>query len=209
MPIERDDVADLPPEEFVAARDELARRLKAEGEADQAAEVKKLRKPTVTQWIAAQVRRHHYDDVDALRAASSAVGEAQATAITTGDRDPLRAATAKRREAVQALGRAVEEVLDRSGRPAHYRDEVVDALESSVTAELGSGTLGLPDDFEVPERARKEPARNRAKERRLASAKAAVEAAEARVDRAREELENAETALAAAIERSRGADDDA
>ncbi len=48
MPDERDDLADVPPEEFVAARDAAAKKLKSEGRSDEAAQVKKLRKPTVT-----------------------------------------------------------------------------------------------------------------------------------------------------------------
>jgi hypothetical protein len=201
MQDELDDLADVPPEEFVAARDELAKRLKAEGKAAQAAEVKKLRKPTVTQWIADQVRRHHDDDVDALRAASSDVAVAQEAAITSGDRDALRNATAKRRDAVKAVGRAVDQVLARNGRPAQYRDEVLSAIESGVTAEVGAGTFGLRDDLELPDRPKKEPARDLAAERRAAKAKAAIEAAEARVSRARDELEKAESDLETVVER--------
>ena len=205
MPIERDDLADLPPEDFVAARDELARRLREEGEKAEATEVKKLRKPTVSQWIADQVRRHHPDVVDTLRTASSAVAEAQATAITSGDRTALRDTTAKRRDAVHAVGHAIDQVIARSGRPAHHRDEVLAAIESAVTADVSSGTFGVPDDLRIPQaRRRKRGApRDRLAERRTARAAAAIEAAEDRVRRAREELEQAETALAATVERFR------
>src|SRR5256714_4706448 len=86
MPDEAPDLADVPPEEFVAARDALAKRLKADGKATEAAEVKKLRKPTVTRWVADQVRRHHAEVVDTLRTALSNVAAAQETAITTGGR---------------------------------------------------------------------------------------------------------------------------
>ena len=106
MPNEPEDLADVPPEEFVAARDELAKRLKADGNVTEAAEVKKLRKPTVTRWVADQVRRHHAEDVEALRAALSNVAAAQETAITRGDRGALAEATAQRRDAMTALGRA-------------------------------------------------------------------------------------------------------
>lgn len=210
MQDERDDLADVPPEEFVAARDELAKRLKAEGKGTEAAEVKKLRKPTVTQWIADQVRRHHPGEVDALRTASSDVAEAQEAAITSGDSDALRNATSKRRDAVQAVGRAVAQVLARHGRPAQNRDEVLGLVESGVTAEVASGTFGVREDLELPERrAKKKPARNLAAERRAAEAKTAVEAAEARVSRARNELAKAESDLEAARERRRRLEGDA
>jgi hypothetical protein len=206
MPDEPEDLADVPPEEFVAARDELAKRLKAEGKPAEAAEVKKLRKPTVTRWVADQVRRHHAEDVDVLRAALSNVAAAQETAITSGDRGALAEATVERRDAMTALGRAVDDVLDAGERPAHHRDEVLGAIEADVTAEVASrGTFGVRDDLEVPDRPAKKPTRDRVAERREAQARAAIEAAETRVARAREELETAEAALEALRERrSRG-----
>ena len=205
MPDEPEDLADVPPEEFVAARDELAKRLKADGKATEAAEVKKLRKPTVTRWVADQVRRHHAEDVESLRTALSNVAAAQETAITRGERGALAEATAQRRDAMTALRNAVDEVLAADERPAHHRDEVLGAIEADVTADVASGgTFGLRDDLEVPERPAKEPARrDRVAERREAQARAAIEAAEARVARAREELESAEAALAELRERHR------
>jgi hypothetical protein len=201
MPGESDDLADVTPEEFVAARDELAKRLKAEGKMDEAAEVKKRRKPTVKQWIADQVRIHHRDVVDALRAALTDLAAAQEAAITGGDREALRAATEGRRSTVAAVGRAVDDVLTRSGRPTHHRDDVLSAIESGVTSEVATGTFGLRDDLELPERPEKEPARDLVAERRAAKAKAAIEAAEARVSRARHELQKAESELEAVMER--------
>jgi hypothetical protein len=202
MADEPEDLADVPPEEFVAARDELAKRLKADGKATEAAEVKKLRKPTVTRWVADQVRRHHAEAVDALRAALSNVAAAQETAITRGDRGALAEATAQRRDAMTGLGRAVDAVLATGERPSHHRDEVLAAIEADVTAEVASGgTFGVRDDLELPDRSAKKPTRDRVAERREAQAQAAIESAEARVARARKELENAEAALAALRER--------
>ncbi len=192
-----DELVDVPPEEFVAARTQLAARLKSEGKAVEAAEVKKLRKPSVRQWLVDQVRRHHAAEVDALRAASSDVARAQEDAITGGNRDALRDATAKRRDAVGAVERAVDAILARDGRTATHREEVVTTIESAVTGEVASGTFGLRDDLELPERSKQEPRRDRAAERRAASAQAAIEAAEARVRRARDELEKAEAELEA------------
>jgi hypothetical protein len=201
MADELGDLADVPPEEFVAARDELAKRLKAEGRKDEAAEVKKWRKPAVTQWIAAQVLRHHEDVVETLRASLRSVGAAQETAITSGDRDALRPATERRRGALAALGRAVDDVIARSGHPAHHRDEVMSAIESDVADDVSSGTFGVRDDLELPGLPKREMARDRAAERRAAAARAAIEAAEARVTRAREELTKAEAELESVIER--------
>ena len=205
MADEIDDLADVSPEDFVAARDALAKQLKAEGRVAQAAEVKKLRKPTVAAWIADQVRRHHGDVVNELRVASSAVAAAQEAAITKGDRDALREATTIRRDAVRAVGRAVDQVLARNGRPAHHRDEILSEIEATVTTEVASGVFGLRDDLELPARPKQDEARKareaEADARRRAEAQAAVDAAEARVQRAREELDRAERELAAVMER--------
>ena len=192
-----DDLADVPPEEFVAARDALAAHLKAEGRADEAAEIKKLRKPTVSQWLVAHVRRHQDAEIAALREALRALSTAQEAAITGGDREALTAATATRRDAVAALERAVDQVLADNERPAHYRDEVVATIESDVTAEVASGTFGLRDDLELPERPPDEPRRDIGAERRAAAARAAIDAAVDRVQRARDELARAEVELEA------------
>ena len=51
-----DELYGLPLEDFVAQRDALAKRLRADGDRDAAAAVKKLPKPTRAAW-AAQARR--------------------------------------------------------------------------------------------------------------------------------------------------------
>lgn len=203
----REELADLSPEDFVAGRDALAKQLKAEGKAAEAAEVKALRKPTVQVWVADQVRRHHDDVVDALRDATGAVGAAQEALVTGGDRDALKQATAARRDALRAVGRAVEQVLARNGRPAAHKDDVLNEIEATVTDEVSSGTFGLRDDLELPRA--KAPARDLEAERKAAERKAELDAAEARVERARSELEKAELALAAVVERHRGVEGDA
>ena len=206
MPEVPDELADVSPEEFVAERDALAKRLKADGKSAEAADVKKLRKPTVTRWAADQVLRHHAADVEALRRALGKVAAAQEAAITRGDRGALADATAQRRDAIADVERAVDDVLARNERPAHHRDEVVSAIESEVTTEVSSGTFGLRNDLELPDRPRpaKPPARDRVAERRQAQAEAAIREAEARVERARDELARAEAALAQLLERHGG-----
>lgn len=203
MTDEVDELRALPPEEFVSARNALAKQLKAEGRTELAAEVRSLRKPTVSQWIADQVRRHDEGVVDELRATSRGVAAAQEAVMAGGERDVLREATAKRREALSAVGQAVQRVLLASGRPAQHGDEVLRAIDAEVTAEVSSGSFGLRDDLELPEPPEKAPVRDRAAERRAAEAQAALETAEARVDRARHDLEEAESALEGVRERYR------
>ena len=53
----------LPLSEFTSARDELTRRLRAEGEREKAEEIKKLRKPTAAVWVVNQLARERPLDV--------------------------------------------------------------------------------------------------------------------------------------------------
>src|SRR5262249_19109898 len=153
MQDERDDLADVPPEEFVSARDAVAKRLKSEGKSDEAAAGKKLRKPPGTGWAAEQVLRHHAREVAAFRSAMRRVAAAQEAAITGGDRAALADATAERRDAVAALGSAVDDVLARDDRPRHHHDEALGAIETDVTAEVAAGgTFGPRDDPALPQR---------------------------------------------------------
>lgn len=152
MPDDVDELADVTPEEFVTARNELAKRLKAEGDPARASEVKRLRKPTVTEWITGQVRRHHDDVVGQLRSAVGDMAEAQEAAITSGQRQALGDATTQRRDALKALGGAVDHVLAHHGRPAHYRDEVMGSIESDLTAEVvPNATFGWAENVDLPE----------------------------------------------------------
>src|SRR4051794_26711608 len=100
-----------PLEEFIAARDALAKELRAHKDKDGAATVKALRKPTVAAWAVNQIVHRSGDDVralvdigDDLRAAHEALLEGH------GD-GGVREATAKRRKAVGDLtDRAVAEL---------------------------------------------------------------------------------------------------
>jgi type IV secretory pathway VirB10-like protein len=138
--------------------------------------------------------------VDDLRATSLAVAEAQEAAITRGERDGLREAGERRRQALAAVGRAVDLVLTETGRPAHHREEALRAIEASVTAEVTSGSFGLPDDVELPDPVPQEPAeavdpelpevqRRRAEAEAEAERRRAEAEAEAEVQRRRAEAE--------------------
>ena len=63
-----DDLYGLPLDAFVPERDALAKRLRAEGRRDEAAEVKALRKPSVAAWAVNQAVRSQPRAARALRA---------------------------------------------------------------------------------------------------------------------------------------------
>lgn len=102
----------LPLPEFIGARNELAKRLKAGGERQAAAEVKALAKPSVTAWAVNALFHHERQRFDALLTAAAAV---RAALAGKGDR---RQAEAARRAALrELLGRAAK-VLAAAGHAA-------------------------------------------------------------------------------------------
>ncbi|GAB2635242.1 hypothetical protein [Kribbella swartbergensis] len=89
----------LPPEQFTAARNQLATALKDAGDIAGSAEVRALRKPTIAAWLANRLVRIAPDQVDEL----TAFGEQIRTAHATGDRVGLKQLTPRRHELVQQL----------------------------------------------------------------------------------------------------------
>src|SRR4051794_37337624 len=199
-----DELAAGPPEAFVAARNAPAQELKGAGGTEAAAAVKALRKPTVVEWIAATVSRERADAVDELRAALRAVAAAQEAALTSRDRDGLRAATAQRHAALETVERAIDDVYRETDRPPQHRLEVRQIIEAQLMAQVAPGTFGMRDDLELPEPPKRaEPKRKRdlVAERRQSEATRAIERADAAVERARADLDAAERERAAVRER--------
>jgi hypothetical protein len=137
---ELDELFALPPSEFTVARDALAKRLRADGRADDAAQVKKLRRPTVPAWAINQVARRHPDALAELIKAGDAVAAAQRKALS-GVRDSgLRDASHQRRELIDRVWKAAAVLLKESGvDPAPHRQAVADTLEAaSLNAEAAA-----------------------------------------------------------------------
>ena len=63
----------LPLAEFTPERDALARRLRAEGDTQRAAEVAALKKPVLAAWAVNRLVRAQRKDIDALVAAAAAI----------------------------------------------------------------------------------------------------------------------------------------
>lgn len=121
----------LDPAQFIGARDALAKRLKADGRADDAAEVKALRRPTVAAWAANQVARQRSSDVDELLAAGAELRQAQRKVLSGVKAGGLREAMDRRRRAVTTLVKAAEAFLEESGKGSAG---TVDALSPTFEA---------------------------------------------------------------------------
>jgi hypothetical protein len=92
-----DALFELPPEDFVAARDRLAKEL---DDRDAAKEVKALRRPTVPAWAVNQTVRRHRDVLRELLDAGREVRSAQRRAVTGLAAPAFAGATAERRRLV-------------------------------------------------------------------------------------------------------------
>jgi hypothetical protein len=138
------DLYALPLEDFTAARDALAKQLRDGGDADAAAAVKKLRKPSVVAWAVNAAAREHPGDVEALLEAGRDLRSAQRRTLTVAGTDELRRATEARRAVLQRLTDAAVAVL--GDRGAAHRDAIEGTLTAaSIDDELGrrlsEGTL--------------------------------------------------------------------
>jgi hypothetical protein len=116
---EIDGLFDLPLDEFTAARNALAKRLKQDGDGDAAEQVRALPKPSVAAWAVNQLSRHEPEAVRSLLNVASRLRSAQERSFK-GERaaDELRAAQAEEREIIRKLARSAEGVLKDAGRPA-------------------------------------------------------------------------------------------
>lgn len=141
---EIDELFDLPLDEFTAARNELAKRLKRDGEAEAAEQVRALPKPSVAAWAVNQLARREPETVRSLLNVAARLRSAQERSLK-GERaaDELRAAQAEEREIIRGLARAAESVLQEAGRPASGTtlERVSSLLRAAAVDEPGRTTL--------------------------------------------------------------------
>jgi hypothetical protein len=124
----------LPLEQFVATRDQLARRLRAAGDRATARQVAGLRRPPVSAWAANQLARAAPNAVAELLEVGAALREAQQDAVAgqPGAARQLRTATVHLRAAITRLSARAETLLVRSGHAAS--DATLDRLAATLQA---------------------------------------------------------------------------
>ena len=129
----------LDPSEFIAARDEQANNLKAEGRAEEGAEVRGLRRPTVAAWAVNQVARQRPDEVKELLAAGVALRQAQRKVLSGVKGGGFREATDRRRRAVAALVKSAEAVLQQAGKGSAGTLEAVQSTFEAASIDQEAG----------------------------------------------------------------------
>jgi hypothetical protein len=196
------DLFEVDPNDFVKTRDAIARELKANGAAAAAAEVKKLRRPSVPVWALNQVAREHADVIEQLLDAARVARDAQARAISGRGADELRTAVAAQRAAIDAVASAAAGVITESGRVAETQArDIENALTVIVASEplsdrLHDGTLVSLDAGEDIDlfAGIEAPVRKPMKKKPTGPSRQLLRAREV-VERRRAELSDAEDAL--------------
>jgi hypothetical protein len=214
----QDELYGLPLERFTDERNALAKRLRQAGRRDEAAEVSKLRKPSVAAWAVNQLVRTQKRELGALFKAGDALQKAQQDVLAgRADAGELRSAADAERTALEALiakGRGllsaeghelapakleqVSETLHAAAIEERARAEVREGCLVRELRHVGLGTLGAGATSSTQPAAapRKRAARKPADDERAKRLKSARQAEAA----ARRELERAERALEVADE---------
>ena len=143
-PQEPADLYRLDPEDFVAARNGLVKRLRASGARAEADLVAKLKRPSATAWALNQVAPERPELIDRVLAAGAGLRAAMEAAVA-GDASGLRDAQRVERAAIDgALGAAVARLGTKANEAV--RQKMSDTLraaiiDESVAQRLRTGTL--------------------------------------------------------------------
>lgn len=135
----------VPLDEFVAERDQLAKRLNKEGDREAGARIKALRKPTVGAWALNQAVRRRRKETAALLATGGRLQKAQDALLSGGDPSELRKAIKEERTLTSGIADCAEAIASEAGKsgPA-LRDRVratlhAAALDEETRIELETG----------------------------------------------------------------------
>src|SRR4051794_20367641 len=125
------------PKTFVAARDQLAKELRAGGQRDDAAQVRARRRPSVSAWALNQVARRDASTIEHLLETVERARVAQDEVLAGAERETLRDALTERRHALAAVIDAARAVIEESGRsPDASTRDIESALQGSLTSEF-------------------------------------------------------------------------
>ncbi len=127
---------ELPPERFVAARDEAVEAARRAGDRDTASAIAGLRRPTVAAWLVNLLARRRGELVAELLE----LGEALRRAQRDLRGEELRELSARRREAVGGLVAQARKLAREAGRPGRENLPLTE-VEATLTAALAEPEL--------------------------------------------------------------------
>ena len=148
---EVDELFKLPLAEFTDARNELAKRLKQSGRANDANLVKTLTKPSVSAWTVNQLYWNYRDEFETLLAAGRRVREAQVSGAASRLAE-MRAALDARRAALVDISELAASLLrDAGNNPSPETIRRITTTLEAVSALADGPTLGrLTQDVDPP-----------------------------------------------------------
>jgi hypothetical protein len=128
----------LPLAEFTPERDDLAKRLRKDGDADAAAAVKSLKKPSVAAWAVNQVQRDRPDEVRELIDVTEELHRVHKKLSSAGARERLEEAAEMQRKLISSLVRCASQLLEAGGHAASDAtlQKVADTLRAAALDEV-------------------------------------------------------------------------
>jgi hypothetical protein len=126
------------PDEFTTTRAALAQQARAAGDPTAAAQIQKLRKPTVAAWIVNAAALDDPGIADRL----TELGDELRAAQQKLDAATLRELSTRRRSIVAEIGRRAFQLTGRKQPPAGLRDEVLGTLDAAVADPAIAARLG-------------------------------------------------------------------
>ena len=213
-----------PLDEFTAARNELAKSLRSDGEAEAADWVKGLKKPSRAAWLVNQLAERKPKEIERLQEVREELREAQEEMLAgSTDRERLREVASKERQTIDSLTATAEAIgrehgvgsgiLDRVGETlqAATRDpEVAEAVHkgwlqreqrsvglAGPAAPVAAARSSKKGEREADARRKRQQQAKRRKEaeRKLAAAEKRLDREQTKLERAREAVSDAEQSV--------------
>jgi hypothetical protein len=131
----------LPLDEFVAARNELAKRAREEGERALATRIKELRKPNVSAWVINRLVRERELDIQRLLKAGERLAQAQVATVEGGDPEGFLEARRDEQRALAQLTKAARELVEREGHGVSAIEPITRSLRAAAVTEEGRELL--------------------------------------------------------------------
>jgi hypothetical protein len=141
----------VPPDEFIAERDDAVGAAKRAGDRELAARIGRLRKPTIAAWLVNLLSHQRPDLIGELLALGDELRAAQRELRG----DALRQLSLRRRATISALAREARDLAVAAGRPvrdklplAEVEQTLTAALaDAYIAGEVRAGTLTKPMDY--------------------------------------------------------------
>jgi hypothetical protein len=138
---ELDALYQLPLDQFTAARDELAKRLRTDGQPEQAEQVKALKKPTVAVWLVNRLVREDELDVQRLLRAGESLAKTQSKVVQGQSPESFLDARQEEQRALERLTRAAQRLAESEGIGRSAIDRATETLRAASLTDEGRQLL--------------------------------------------------------------------